>query len=279
MEVWGGNRSVDSGVVMAGLDARIYSQPSDGSEDGGDVHYVSSCALGMIARMLIADVSGHGQPVAQVAGRLRKLMQRHASHHNQVRLMRSLNQEFAVLSGGEGRFATAVAFTFDALKNRLLVSNAGHPPSLVYRKKKAEWNYLSAGDEHAESAGGFDVPFGIEDESEYGQSEVKLDVGDMIVAYTDSLPEARCGDGEMLGAAGLLELCRALPEPDLDGFVPGLLGAIRRHCGRDTFDDDVTILAFRPNGIRRRVPLTNRLAAPFRWIWSVADSYLGTSHA
>jgi hypothetical protein len=27
MEVWGGNRAVDCGVVMSGLDAWLYSQP------------------------------------------------------------------------------------------------------------------------------------------------------------------------------------------------------------------------------------------------------------
>src|SRR5205814_3709017 len=47
MEVWGGNQVVDSGVVMAGLDAWVYSRPVNDDEGGGDVHYVSSCAAGM----------------------------------------------------------------------------------------------------------------------------------------------------------------------------------------------------------------------------------------
>ena len=71
MEVWGGNQVVDSGVVMAGLDAWVYSKPFGGAEGGGDVYYVSSCATGRITRLLVADVSGHGSSVAQTAAGLR----------------------------------------------------------------------------------------------------------------------------------------------------------------------------------------------------------------
>src|SRR5687768_18611008 len=56
----GGNQPADSGVVMAGLDAWVYCRPYHGAAAGGDVYYVSSCATGRITRLLVADVSGHG---------------------------------------------------------------------------------------------------------------------------------------------------------------------------------------------------------------------------
>ena len=46
MEVWGGNQPADSGVIMPGLDAWVYSRPHGEATAGGDVHYVSSCATG-----------------------------------------------------------------------------------------------------------------------------------------------------------------------------------------------------------------------------------------
>src|SRR5437899_11480300 len=77
MEVWGGNQAVDSGVVMVGLDAWVFSRPFEQSQEGGgDVYYVSSCATGRITRLLVADVSGHGSAVCDVAGQLRSLMRR-----------------------------------------------------------------------------------------------------------------------------------------------------------------------------------------------------------
>ena len=38
MEVWGGNQAVDSGVVMAGLDAWVYCKPYRDAEGGGGLN-------------------------------------------------------------------------------------------------------------------------------------------------------------------------------------------------------------------------------------------------
>src|ERR1700733_13522622 len=51
MEVWGGNRPIDSGVIMPGVDAWVYSQPCENQDAGGDVHYVSTCCGGVVVRM------------------------------------------------------------------------------------------------------------------------------------------------------------------------------------------------------------------------------------
>src|SRR5215210_7622302 len=95
MEVWGGNQLADSGVVMAGLDAWVYSKPFGGAIGGGDVYYVSSCATGRITRLLVADVSGHGTAVRATAVHLRELMRRYVNHIDQMRFVRSMNQQFA----------------------------------------------------------------------------------------------------------------------------------------------------------------------------------------
>src|SRR5205085_11389593 len=71
MEVWGGNAQTNNGVSMLGLDAWVYSKPYESAEAGGDVYYVSSCATGRITRLLVADVSGHGNAVSETAGVLR----------------------------------------------------------------------------------------------------------------------------------------------------------------------------------------------------------------
>ena len=141
MEVWGGNRSADSGVVMAGLDAWVYSKPFGGSEGGGDVYYVSSCATGRITRMLVADVAGHGQAVSDIATQLRTLMRRHVNQIDQSRFVQSMNQQFARLFG-DGCFATALVTTFFAPTNHLSLCNAGHPPPLLYRAATGQWSFL-----------------------------------------------------------------------------------------------------------------------------------------
>jgi sigma-B regulation protein RsbU (phosphoserine phosphatase) len=107
----GGNQAADNGVTMAGLDVWVYSKPYGESADGGDVCYVSSCATNRILRLLVADVSGHGKAVQDLAIELRRLMRRHVNHIDQNQFVRSMNEVFAALSE-EGIFATAIVSTF-----------------------------------------------------------------------------------------------------------------------------------------------------------------------
>src|SRR4051812_11353456 len=95
MEIWGGNQQVDTTVLMPGLEAWVYSHAyGDSAAGGGDVHYVSSCATGRVTRLLLADVSGHGAPVCDVAGTLRSLMRRYVNYIDQAEFVRAMNGQF-----------------------------------------------------------------------------------------------------------------------------------------------------------------------------------------
>ena len=138
MEVWGGSQGIARSVRLGGLDAWVYSKPYGGAAFGGDIYYASSCAAGHINRMLLADVSGHGDAVAESAVALRKLMRRYVNFLDQSKLVRSLNRQFTAMSR-QGRFATAIATTFFAPTRVLTVCNAGHPPPLLYTASNRRW--------------------------------------------------------------------------------------------------------------------------------------------
>ena len=65
MEIWGGIEPVERTVSTPGLDLWVFSQPFQGDEQGGDVYYVTLCGGGLITRIVVADVSGHGSSVAE----------------------------------------------------------------------------------------------------------------------------------------------------------------------------------------------------------------------
>jgi serine phosphatase RsbU (regulator of sigma subunit) len=266
MEVWGGNQLADSGVVMAGLDAWVFSKPFGAADAGGDVYYVPSCATGRIVRLLVADVSGHGQAVSEIAGKQRTLMRRHVNQIGQTRFVRSMNEQFTSLSK-VGCFATAVVTTFFAPTNYLSLCNAGHPPPLLYRAARKHWDFL----EHKldDNDGFGNIPLGVIDLTNYEQFDVRLKVGDLVLCYTDSLIEARNAAGEMLGPAGLLQILRTLDVTDPSRLTAQLLDAVQAWRGTPVCEDDVTVLLFRPNGLAPSVPLKERLCAPFRVARSV----------
>jgi serine phosphatase RsbU (regulator of sigma subunit) len=272
MEVWGGNLPADSGVIMPGIDAWVFSRPCENQQAGGDVHYLSTCCGGKVVRMVVADISGHGAGVAQTGANLRLLMRRNINRSSQLDVIRSLNREFTAASAS-GVFATAVVMTFDSTRNRLFVSNAGHPPPLWYRAKKRRWTLLEP--KTAAESGG--LPLGVLEESPYQQFQLSLDVGDIILCYTDSLLESKGTGGEMLGTQGLLGIAGGSGGVQASQLIPHFLSEVSRNDPGYDARDDVTCLAFRPNGLRQSVPIGDLLLAPFRMILGAAGLKFGYS--
>jgi serine phosphatase RsbU (regulator of sigma subunit) len=269
MEVWGGNTRTDSGVIMPGLDAWIYSEPWQNESAGGDVHYLSSCASGQVVRMLVADVAGHGEKVADTATQLRGLMRRYVNDHDQRRFVRSLNREFTAASVA-GVFATAVAMTFDSPTNSMLICNAGHPPPLWYESTKKKWTYLIPA-----QGSTVNVPWGIEESIDYEQFAVRLHVNDLVLCYTDSLIEARTSDSELLGTEGLLELINKSTVDDPGQFIAQLLARVDDRGHGTLRRDDVTCLLIRPNGLRPKIPYFDRLLTAPRFFAALAGVRFG----
>src|SRR6202158_6295155 len=146
MEVWSGSQLTERMVQLGGLDAGVYSKPFGNAQRGGDVYYASSCATGRISRLLLADVSGHGNAVAATAADLRTLMRRFVNRLDQAEFVRLLNQQFIALSQA-ATFASAVVTTLFAPSRRLTVCNAGHPRPFLYRAAERQWDFLGHDDD------------------------------------------------------------------------------------------------------------------------------------
>jgi len=240
MEVWGCNRAVENGVVMPGLDAWVFSRPYVGSaqrakaEDtsrGGDIHYVTSCATGRITRIVVADVSGHGEKVADTAVELRRLLGRFSNYLDQERVVREIDRHFVALGESNARhaglFATAVIATYWAPTEEITLCNAGHPRPLRYSARQQNWEiYAPVSKEGATVP--TNLPLGIGIETTHPQTAFRLRRGDLLLFYTDSLIEARRPTGEQLGEAGLLSIISSLDPNSPETLVRSLLEAVAR---------------------------------------------------
>lgn len=277
MEVWGSNQAVDNGVVMAGLDAWVYSRPWHDENFGGDVHYVSSCATGRVTRLLLADVSGHGETVAETATVLRQLMRRYVNHVEQRTFVRAMNREFAGIS--DHRFATTVAASFFAPRKQLIISNAGHLPPLLYRKRTGKWQFIEQDDVESNNTNGdaiSNVPLGILDGSDYDESRVTLNVGDLVMLYTDALTESHNTNGSMLGLDGFKSIVESIDVADPAQFVTELRERIASLNSANLDGDDVTIMLFRPNGLGAKDNFFQRAWAGARIIGAAVAKIFGS---
>jgi serine phosphatase RsbU (regulator of sigma subunit) len=261
MEIRGGSQAVEETVATPGLEAWLYSRPHEGDSSGGDVHYVSLCGGGVITRLIVADVSGHGRTVAEFSASLRTLVRKNINTKSQTRLVRALNREFALLAQSR-RFATAVVATYLATHRRLTVCNAGHPRPLWCRVRTATWSVLDGEDGIDDGKRGEpgNLPLGLDDETRYRQFAIPLECGDVVLFYTDALIEAADPAGRMLGEEGLLGLVRGLDVNEPGRIGPALLARVAGHRGGRPADDDVTLMVLRHNGEGpRRLSLGEKL--------------------
>ncbi|MDX2114874.1 MAG: PP2C family protein-serine/threonine phosphatase [Planctomycetota bacterium] len=245
MEIWGGNERIESGLSTPGLDAWVFSEPFEGESEGGDVHYVSMCNSGNIARFVVADVSGHGAEVGEAARTLRGLVRRNMNTADNTRFTRALNGAFQMESSG-GRYATAVLATYFAPTDELLIVNAGHPRPLLYRAAAQRWELLT-GDGAGASSSDTNLPLGIIEPTDFSQFAVKLQKGDLVFIYTDGLMEARDGSGNMLGERGMLQLAESLDVSKPGEIIGNLLRRLRDWQQGASLNDDVTCILLHHN--------------------------------
>jgi sigma-B regulation protein RsbU (phosphoserine phosphatase) len=107
-------------------------------------------------------------------------------------LLKVVNHQ-AYASSPEGRYATLFYGVFEESTRILRYVNAGHNPPVLIRRD---------GSMHCLETGG--APVGLLADSEYREGSVKLETGDLMIAFTDGIIEATNQDGEEWGVQGIL---------------------------------------------------------------------------
>lgn len=247
MEIWGGNNAFDNAVSVPGVDAWVYSRPHADAAKGGDVHYVSMCGCGEVARFFLADLSGHGESASEPAAEVRRLMRRYINTFDQTRFVRALNERMLRWQRS-GLFATLLLTTYFAPTREMLICNAGHPAPLWYRARDGVWGWLTSSEAEHSPQRADNLPVGVVQGTKYEQFAVKLEAGDRILIFSDSLFEARNADGAQLGLEGLRDLANDLRNAAPQDQEGRLLRRIAEHKGSDVFDDDLTVMLLHHHG-------------------------------
>jgi phosphoserine phosphatase RsbU/P len=246
MELWAGNERAHRSLELAGLEGDVIAVPS-GAESGGDLAAVFSCSDN-VARVVLADCVGHGYVASGVARHVHHLLHQFQDIRDTAGLLAALNDEFTLKGQEKGealRLTTVVTGTFDGMTGEFNFAYAAHPRMLVWRTRDRRFYALGEGLEN--------FPLGFITGEQYNEQSIRLDVGDMILAFSDGATEAHSPEGEQLTAKGFLELAGAaltrLPEPvPLGNFSQVLLEGVQRHRGEAELEDDITLLTLRRVG-------------------------------
>jgi phosphoserine phosphatase RsbU/P len=245
LELRGGNHLATYAARLPGLTAWVSCNPLRPSRRGGDLYYLSACSHGSIARVVIADVSGHGEKVNAAAVRWENAVRQYIDLWDQSLLIRDLNESF-FRDERRVKFATAFLGSFASESGYLLYTNAGHMLPLHYRAATQKWNYLQ--DFIPEPKEVSDLPLGLISGTDYHQTAAKLFPGDLLILYTDGINEAENEAGDQLGLEFLLSMARSLPVSCATAAGEALMAAVSRFRGNAPPEDDVTVVALRCEG-------------------------------
>jgi phosphoserine phosphatase RsbU/P len=240
LELRGGNHLARYAARLPGLTAWVSCNPLGPSRRGGDLYYLSACSHGSIARVVIADVSGHGETVSAAAVLLQNALRQYIDLWDQSQLIRDLNESFFRVEH-RVKFATAFLGSFASESGDLLFTNAGHMLPLWYRAATQEWSYLQDFVPAPEEVS--DLPLGLIPGTEYHQTAASLAPGDLLILYTDGINEAENEAGDQFGLERLLSTARSLPVSSATGAGEALMAAVTRFRGNTPAKDDATLVA------------------------------------
>jgi sigma-B regulation protein RsbU (phosphoserine phosphatase) len=147
-------------------------------------------------------------------------------------LVTQLNQQLYADTSPE-KYATFYVGVYDEATSTLTYTNAGHLPPILVRdgeSMRLEVNGMVVGA----------FPF-----ARYGESQVELESGDLVVFFTDGVTEPENAYGQMFDEPRLVDLLvRNAHRPDRE-IIDSVMDAVREWTGSDELQDDMTLLLVR----------------------------------
>ncbi len=226
---WSARLAPDTLPDMQGFEIAHVYEPGSGALAGDFYDLFPTGPNRLIA--LIGDVAGHGIEPSITAFQVKYLLR---VFLRQYRDPGQAIEELNVVLSANGRpedLVSLCAVTFDQVAGTLRFASAGHPPAWVWhdgevRPLRATGPLLT-----------------LDPNGTYFSREVPLDVGDVMLLYTDGLTEARSGYN-LFGEERIGQYLRRDPGEDLGAMCKGLLEAARDFADAP-LTDDVAILAIR----------------------------------
>jgi serine phosphatase RsbU (regulator of sigma subunit)/anti-sigma regulatory factor (Ser/Thr protein kinase) len=239
------------GMTFAGR----YIPTGGGLQVGGDWYEVIDLPSGRTA-IVIGDVQGHDVRAAGLMAQLRIALRAYAAEGHRPDAVMSRTSRFLAGLGDavqldEVRFATCLYLEVDPATGIMEVVRAGHPePSVRMGDGTTILRHTDGG-----------LPLGVEPDSDYPTTRLKLEPGEVLLLCTDGLIETGGHDLDS-GWQRMSGLLEAGPPDDLealaDSIVQGVQGpASHRTTGAlaDRREDDIALVLLRRDPEGPTVPV------------------------
>jgi sigma-B regulation protein RsbU (phosphoserine phosphatase) len=184
-------------------------------------------------RLIIAlgDVSGKGTAAALLMSSLHAAIHAQTgSHDTLVETISAVNRYLAD-NIPPNRFVTLFFAELDPESGAVSFLNAGHNPPLIVH---------AAGTVEQLASGG--LPLGIRADAEYREGRTHLQMGDVLVIYSDGVTEATSPNGEEFGPTRLYEVVSRNVDASAAGIRDRIESALTKFSQGTQAADDITLV-------------------------------------
>ncbi|UCG50487.1 MAG: SpoIIE family protein phosphatase [Candidatus Latescibacterota bacterium] len=217
-----------------GYQVAIFYQSA--TEVGGDYLDVIPLDRDNIS-LVMADVSGKGVPGLVVMGMLKIMVHSLVAQGlSPIQLIRELNVSL-MKTLKPNMFVTFFIAKLNATTGRVVYSNAGHNPLVIYNrtKKRSEFHRMAG------------PPLGIfaasQFNTELSEYSIQMEPGSLILQYTDGLNESTNERGEQFSYERIVEICNEKASSGARSLIPHLIEAEQEFRCRSPQADDIALLA------------------------------------
>ena len=225
--------------ILGGLEVETVYRPAwDEAQVGGDYYDVFAVDGGRIA-LVVGDVSGKGleaaSRTAEIKFTLRAYLREYPHASSALTRLNSFLCEAQMMeANSQEYFVVLTLILIDPQTGKMEIALAGAEMPIVLRS-----------DGTLDEVGGGGMLLGISPKQEYTLSTERLDVGDILLAATDGITEARRG-GDLLGNDGMARLAQKAKRLEtLSEMGLAILSGAQEYAGGKLHDDACMLLARR----------------------------------
>lgn len=193
----------------------------------------------------VGDVVGKGVAAALLMAAVRSFVRAYAQDLYDLDVIVSRVNQALCRDTLDNEFATLFYGVLDPHRLRLTYCNAGHEPPIVVSMPEGRAPAIS--DLHELTTGGMAV--GVDPAQRYQRGSFDFKPGDVMLAYTDGLPDTMSFDGEKYGKKrvrqALLDVLSAEPDATADKIADHIVWENRRFSGLNKRVDDTTLVVLR----------------------------------
>jgi PAS domain S-box-containing protein len=217
--------------------AHAYYSATELTKIGGDFYDVFQVDPETIA-FALGDVSGKGLEAATLTAMAKSTLRAFAYRDATPSAVLGSANDVIAEQLGDGRFITAVFGTIHMPTGDVKMACAGHPAPIRCGNPSCEEEPIVR-----------NLPLGVFEEATFEYYETKIEIGDVLVLYSDGLIDARRGT-DLLGEERVREILVGMGfDVSPQKVVDDLLEAARAHS-EGSPPDDITILAMRYRGAK-----------------------------